>query len=238
MRGEENNRLTRVLDTRDNEMSDTAEQGMTPAQFHAHDGVADWRVTSWGAQACFQATSLLEAARLVPAIVAAGAEFAVEPDVDLRVEAVIVRVPYRGADRIPAGTPRFASAVSRTAADHGLTAAPELIQTVDIWVAQSEGVDTRPFWMAALGYDEMGDTDAVDPLRRGPSLSFGPLPKPGRGRTHIDVSVPADRAQARVDAALAAGGRLVDDSRAPMWWTLASPDNHGIDIAAWTDTFG
>lgn len=57
------------------------------------------------------------------------------------------------------------------------------------------------------------------------------------GRTHIDVSVPADRAEARVAAILAAGGRLVDDSRAPMWWTVASPDNHGVDIAAWTDTY-
>ena len=219
-------------------MSESAEQGITPAQFHKFDGVEDWRVTSWGPQACFRASSLLEAARLVPAIVAAGAEFAVDPDVDLRREAVIVRVPYRGVDRIPSGAPLFATAVSRAAAELGVTAAPEWIQTVDIWVAQSEGVDTRPFWMAALGYDEMGDTDAVDPLRRGPSLSFGPLPKPGRGRTHIDVSVPADRAKARVDAAVAAGGRLVDDSRAPMWWTIASPDNHGIDIAAWTDTFG
>jgi 4a-hydroxytetrahydrobiopterin dehydratase len=48
--------------------------------------------------------------------------------------------------------------------------------------------------------------------------------------------VPADQARARVDAALAAGGRLVDDSHAPAWWSLASPENHGVDIASWTDT--
>jgi 4a-hydroxytetrahydrobiopterin dehydratase len=39
-----------------------------------------------------------------------------------------------------------------------------------------------------------------------------------------------------VKAALAAGGRLADDSYAPKWWSLASPDNHGVDIASWTDT--
>ena len=38
----------------------------------------------------------------------------------------------------------------------------------------------------------------------------------------------------RVEAALATGGRLVR-SKAPHWWTIASPDNHGIDIAAWPD---
>ncbi len=36
-------------------------------------------------------------------------------------------------------------------------------------------------------------------------------------------------------AAVGAGGRIADDSHAPGWWTLASPDNHGIDIAAWPD---
>ncbi|MFN8518354.1 MAG: VOC family protein [Chloroflexota bacterium] len=73
--------------------------------------------------------------------------------------------------------------------------------------------------------------------RRNPYVSFQPLhpPKPRRGRTHIDVSVPADQAEARVAAALAAGGRLVDESHAPNWWTLASPENHGVDIAAWPD---
>ena len=55
----------------------------------------------------------------------------------------------------------------------------------------------------------------------------------GRGRTHIDVSVPADQAEQRVKAAVAAGGRIVDDSGAPKWWTIASPDNHGVDIAGW-----
>ena len=35
-----------------------------------------------------------------------------------------------------------------------------------------------------------------------------------------------------LDAMLAAGGRLAGRSSAPDWWTLASPDNHGIDIAA------
>jgi 4a-hydroxytetrahydrobiopterin dehydratase len=47
--------------------------------------------------------------------------------------------------------------------------------------------------------------------------------------------VPAEQAEDRVAAALAAGGRLADDTHAPHWWTLASPENHGVDIAAWPD---
>lgn len=76
------------------------------------------------------------------------------------------------------------------------------------------------------------------PNRRNPHLWFHELEpsKRGRGRFHIDVSVPADQVEARIAATLAAGGRIADDSHAPERWTLASPENHGVDIAAWPDT--
>jgi 4a-hydroxytetrahydrobiopterin dehydratase len=49
------------------------------------------------------------------------------------------------------------------------------------------------------------------------------------------VSVPKEVAEARVAAAIAAGGRIADDRNVPYWWTLASPENHKVDIAAWPD---
>ena len=36
-------------------------------------------------------------------------------------------------------------------------------------------------------------------------------------------------------AALAAGGRVVDDSNAPEWWTLADPEGNEVDLAPWRD---
>src|SRR5690606_13710305 len=163
--------------------------------------------------------------------------FSILADVDLRPEGVVVRVPYRDPEGLPAAAPKFAAAVSAAAAELGLTADPSRVQSVGIYVAQHSQTDARPFFVAALGYEDFGDTDAVDPLRCGPQLAFNPISGdvPGRGRTHFDVYVPADQARARVDAALAAGGRLVDDSHAPLWWSLASPDNHGVDIAAHPD---
>jgi 4a-hydroxytetrahydrobiopterin dehydratase len=50
---------------------------------------------------------------------------------------------------------------------------------------------------------------------------------------HIDVAVPQDRAEARISDALAAGGRLVSDSHAPMWWVLADPERNEACAAAW-----
>jgi hypothetical protein len=42
-----------------------------------------------------------------------------------------------------------------------------------------------------------------------------------------------DQAEARVAAALAAGGTLVSDRFAPMWWTLADPEGNEVDLATW-----
>ncbi|WP_345544739.1 VOC family protein [Microbacterium jejuense] len=201
--------------------------------------MTDWRVTGAGPHAVFTADSLAQAAGLVTPVVVAAERFGVLPDIDVRPEAVVVRIPNRGSEGIPAAAAEFAAAVSLAAAEQGLVAEPALVQSIGVYVAQHSQVDARPFFRAALGYDDLGDTDAVDPLRCGPQLAFNPISGdvPARGRTHFDVFVPAERAQERVDAALAAGGRLADDSHAPAWWSLASPDNHGVDIASWTDTY-
>jgi 4a-hydroxytetrahydrobiopterin dehydratase len=52
---------------------------------------------------------------------------------------------------------------------------------------------------------------------------------------HVDLSLPLAEAEARVKAALAAGGTLVSDAHAPMWWTLADPEGNEVDIAAHPD---
>lgn len=219
--------------------STSAAGWISAAAFHRSPGVSDWRVTATGPQAVFTADSLARAAELVAPVVAAGERFGILPDVDLRPEGVVVRVPNRTEDGIPAGATEFAAAVSTAATGLGLTSDPSRVQSIGIYVAQHSEADVRPFFAAALDYEDFGQTDAVDPLRCGPQLAFNPIRRdaPARGRTHFDVFVPADQAQARVDAALAAGGRLVDDSHAPAWWSLASPDNHGVDIASWTDTY-
>lgn len=55
-------------------------------------------------------------------------------------------------------------------------------------------------------------------------------PRPQRNRIHIDVWVPHDQAEARVAAAIEAGGRLVTDAYAPSWWTLADAEGNEADV--------
>jgi 4a-hydroxytetrahydrobiopterin dehydratase len=59
--------------------------------------------------------------------------------------------------------------------------------------------------------------------------------KPLRHAMHVDVSVAREHAEARLDAALAAGGRVVDDSHAPEFWILADRAGNRVCIAAWPD---
>jgi hypothetical protein len=43
----------------------------------------------------------------------------------------------------------------------------------------------------------------------------------------------ADQAEARIAAALAAGGHLVSDAHAPMWWVLADAEGNEACVATW-----
>lgn len=215
-----------------------SDERTTARAFHDAGGVDDWRVLYWGAYGYFRCDSFAEGARLVAAIAEVSEEIDHFPDVDLRPEGVTVRTFTRRDGALSELDIALARRISKAAERLGAVPDPSQIEVVGIAIAQDTDADVRPFWAAALGYDYLGDEDAIDPHRRNPHVWFHELdpPKPGRGRFHIDVSLPADQAEHRVAAALAAGGRMADDSHAPRWWTLASPENHGVDIAAWPDT--
>ena len=210
---------------------------ISAAQFHAAPGTAGWHVLYGGAQTVFPTGSFATGVEFIRRIAAETDDVGREPDIDLRPEAVVVRTAASPGGRLDAADAELARRVSAIARDLGLEPDPSQLRTMQIAVAEAEGASTREFWIAALGYESVGSFVA-DPLRRGPRIWFDEIRTPGRGRTHIDVAVPNDRAEESVAAVLAAGGRLADGSRAPEWWTFASAENHGVDIAAWGDIDG
>jgi 4a-hydroxytetrahydrobiopterin dehydratase len=52
---------------------------------------------------------------------------------------------------------------------------------------------------------------------------------------HVDVSLAREQAEARVAAAVAAGGLVVDDSEAPSNWILSDRAGNKVCVAAWPD---
>jgi len=215
-----------------------SEKRTTARAFHNAAGVEAWRGLFSGAHAYFPVGSFAQAARFVAAIAEVADATGHFPDVDLRPEGVTVRTASGEYGALTHRDVELARRISAEARKLQIEPDPSQVQVVAIAVAQDADSDVGPFWAAALGYRSLGPKeDVVDRHRRNPHVSFQSLrpPKPRRGRTHIDVSVPADQAEARVAAALQAGGRLADETHAPLWWTLASPENHKVDIAAWPD---
>lgn len=191
-------------------------------QFHDEPGAAGWHVLYGGAQTVFPTGSFATGVEFIRRIAAETEDLGREPDIDLRPEAVVVRTAASPGGRLDATDTELVRRVRAIAGDLGLAPDPSRLHTIQIAIAEAEGVPTRDFWIAALGYESIGGL-IVDPLRRGPRMWSDEISAPGRGRTHIDVAVPNDRAEARVASIQAAGGRLADDSHVPDWWTMASP---------------
>jgi 4a-hydroxytetrahydrobiopterin dehydratase len=212
---------------------------LSPQQFSESAGVADWRVLGDGACASFQTGSFAAGARLVQAIGALPGVDDHPPDVDVRHDGVTVRLltttdNYYGMSQRDVDLARQISGVAR---ELGFAADPAAVQSVLVIPGATVRAEILPFWQAVLGYDprpDSPDEDLVDPRGRGPAFWFEQMGQPrpdGGGAVHVAVWVPYEQAEARIAAALAAGGRLVRDQFAPAWWTLADAAGNEADIA-------
>lgn len=198
----------------------------SPAEFHAADGVEDWRVLYHLTSAHFPTASLTQGVALAGAVAridGAGTNL----KVDLRGDGVTVSI--RGRD---IGLAREISAAARKL---GLRADPAAVETINVAVDALDPAAVLPFWRAVLAYEPIGDDYLFDPRGRGPGIEFQRMdaPRPQRNRVHLDVAVPHDLAETRVAAAIAAGGRLVTDEYAPRWWVLADPEGNEACVATW-----
>jgi 4a-hydroxytetrahydrobiopterin dehydratase len=210
---------------------------ITGQQFDESAGVGDWRAL-WGggfACACFRTGSFGAGATLVQAISELPAAANHQVDVDLRAQGVTVRLSTFDPGGLSHRDVELAREISAAAARLGLSADPSRVQHVQISIDALVTADVLPFWRAVLGYQAVGDEDVLDPQRSGPPFTFQQMdaPRPQRNRIHVDVYVPRDQAEARIAAALAAGGHLVSDARAPNWWTLADAEGNEVDLAIW-----
>ncbi|HKR69199.1 MAG TPA: VOC family protein [Streptosporangiaceae bacterium] len=203
-------------------------------RFLAADGVADWVVLHGGALAVFRVPSLADAARLAEAVAQVpGLDSALmtlsDGQLTVRLTRGVFRLEERHVD--------LARAVSAVARECGATPDRTRAQEVSFAIAaQPDAIDVG-FWRAVLGYDELADDNAVDPLGHGSTVWMQDLDpaKTLRHAMHVDVSVAREQAEQRLAAALAAGGRIVDDSAAPSAWILADRAGNRVCIAAWPD---
>ena len=208
---------------------------ISPRQFHEAAGTQDWRAVGEGACAYFRTGSFQGGVRLLQRISELAGLGDHHPDADLRHQGVTVRLITITAGRfgLSQRDVELARQISAVARELGVPADPSVVQTVQVSVDALVSAEVMPFWRAVLGYKHCGEEDLIDPRGRGPAFWFQRMdaPRPQRNRIHIDVWVPYEQAEARIAAALAAGGRLVNDEHAPAWWTLADAEGNEADVA-------
>ncbi|WP_460520624.1 VOC family protein [Flindersiella endophytica] len=220
---------------------------LTARQFQESGGVDDWRVLLFGANAWFATPSHAAGAELVARIASMTTEGVHRlPDVDVRARGVHVRLPVRDALGVTTAAVALARSISAVARDLGLTADPSALQAMQLAIDTLDRRAVLPFWQAALGYQQFGEDDLVDPLRRDPRIWFQPQdqPRPLRNRIHLDI---ARTNGLTPDTVEAVGGRFRDGAYGVGFTDaegneadLLGPDEvaGGAETADWRVVFG
>jgi 4a-hydroxytetrahydrobiopterin dehydratase len=201
---------------------------------------AGWRLILGAIYTEVLAPTLVEAAEVASLSVSAvGADGQGHLTVDVRADRAVLRMQSAAVGGVTGCDVRLTREVSEALAAEGWQPTPAPVQALEIAIDALDIGLVRPFWKTILGYaDEPGSelpAALIDPSGRGPAVWFQQMdvPRPQRNRIHIDVDVPAEGAAARIDAALAAGGRLLSDDAAPAYWVLADPEGNEACICTW-----
>ncbi|TWD82406.1 hypothetical protein FB561_3537 [Kribbella amoyensis] len=200
----------------------------------------DWRAL-FGAMTFYPTSSPIQASRLATAVAQLAEDAGWPLLVDIRPTGVTID---SGKDRWEDGVyeavipfAELAGRIQAAARELGLRADPANLRFVQLGFDAVDTAEVQAFWLTVLGYerDPRQDlTDIYDPRRLGPVIMFQSLDaadeerRKQRNRIHCSLAVPSDQAQVRIDAAVAAGGSILD--RTPSNCTLADPEGNELTI--------
>ena len=185
----------------------------------------------------FETGDFATGAALVARIAEAADEADHHPDLDLRYPHLTVSLKSHDVGAITARDLRLARTVSDLAERASVPVAAHAPDVLEFALDTPDRAAVLPFWSAILGYDEVDDDAIADPAGRTVPIWLQDTDSEAadRQRWHLDVSVPAEVAEQRIERAVAAGGRLVSDERAPSWWVLSDPDGNLACICTWQE---
>ncbi len=170
---------------------------------------------------------------LVDAIGALAESVDHHPDLGLRYSAVDVRLSSHDVGGITGRDIRLARRITELAAERGLRTEGAGLARLELGLDTPDRAAVLPFWAAVLAMTVDGD-EAADPAGILPTVWFQRSgSEEPRQRWHPDVWVDPAEVQPRIDAAVAAGGRLVDDARAPAFWVLADAEGNRVCLCTW-----
>jgi 4a-hydroxytetrahydrobiopterin dehydratase len=216
-------------------MTPTAEQKqvLTFAEVEAA-GLGDWRQLFEALRTRFRTGGFNRGLELAGRIAALADEADHHPDVDLRYPHVNVAISSHDVCGVTSRDVDLARAISAAAAELGIEADPTATGVVEIALDTWDHTEIKPFWAAVLGMTghPQHDQELRDPSGIQPTLWFQdttPHDEP-RQRFHLDIRLPPETADERIAAALAAGGILVSDDRAPRFTVLADAQGNKVCV--------
>lgn len=204
--------------------------------FLAADDLTDWVVLHGGPTAVFKTKTFAEAANFFQALAQLPEINVNKTQINVVSERVTVRLT-REVWNIESAHIDLARSISKIADSLGVIADPSQVQEVQVAIsAKPDSIDLN-FWRAVLGYDAMLGDNAIDPLGNSSTVWMQELneAKPLKHAMHIDVSVAREHVEARLAAAVKAGGIIVDESQAPASWILSDRSGNKVCIVAWPD---
>lgn len=202
-------------------------------------GLGDWQAIGSRLRARFRTGTFRAGLTLVDAIGAAAEEADHHPDLTLRYPHVDVELLSHDAGGVTRRDLRMAARISEVASELEIPSAPAAPSLVELALDTPDHARIAPFWAALL----TGDADRVDgdevvgtdTARTTLWFQATEAHEAPRQRFHLDVWVGADQAAARIEAAGAAGGEVVDDSGAPSFTVLADPDGNRACVCSVED---
>jgi len=199
----------------------------------------DWRKLAQALHARFLTGDFVTGLEFVTAVVEAAEAANHHPDVTLTYRFVDMKLISHDASQLTQRDIDLARRISEIAREHGIAADPTAVAELELALDTADLAAVGPFWAALLTGSPAalkGD-DVVDPSGRVPLLWFQHTDahETPRQRFHIDLWVPPDVAEERIAAAVAAGGRVVDDENAPSFVVLADPEGNKACVCTCLD---
>lgn len=158
------------------------------------------------------------------------------PDVDLRYGHVDVHLTTHDAGGLTDKDVDLAKQITAVVRANGMVLDGTMLSRTELALDTPDTAAVLPFWQTFLGYEKTADDALGDPAGSEPPLWFqASTADEPRQRWHLDVWVDPSQVKPRIDAALAAGGTVVDDSASPSFWVLADADGNRSCLCTWMD---
>ncbi len=211
-------------------MPDTGRMATLTTQQILDAHLDDWRKLAQALHARYRTGDFMAGLDFVRAVAEAAEQANHHPDITLTYGHVDVKLVSHDAGQVTERDLSLAQRISEIARERGVPAQASAVTEIELALDTADVAGVGPFWAALLtgSPDSLHGEDILDPSGRVPLLWFQHTDahETPRQRFHIDLWVPHDLAEARIAAALTAGGRVVDDTNAPSFVVLADPEGN------------